>query len=162
MAIRVIRTKEDPALREVALEVKKITPQIKKLLDELAETMYDAEGVGLAAPQVGIAKRLIVIDVQDENGLLKLINPLIIARKGRETTPEGCLSFPGVAGEVERDETVIVQATDPDGNMVRICASGLLARAFQHEIDHLDGILFVDRVTCFIGEQNGEVGREKG
>ena len=161
MAIRVIRTKEDPALREVALEVKKITPQIKKLLDELAETMYDAEGVGLAAPQVGIAKRLIVIDVQDENGLLKLINPLIIARKGRETTPEGCLSFPGVAGEEERDATVTVQATDPDGNTVQICASGLLARAFQHEIDHLDGILFVDRVTSLRIAENSEAGREE-
>ncbi|MBS4008301.1 MAG: peptide deformylase [Clostridium sp.] len=161
MAIRVIRTKEDPALREVALEVKKITPQIRKLLDELAETMYAADGVGLAAPQVGIAKRLIVIDVQDENGLLKLINPLIIERKGREKAAEGCLSFPGVAGEVERDETVTVQATDPDGNTLQICASGLLARAFQHEIDHLDGILFVDRVTCFIGDEDRKAGQEE-
>ncbi|MBT9139986.1 MAG: Peptide deformylase 1 [Dehalococcoidia bacterium] len=161
MAIRVIRTKEDPALREVALEVKKITPQVRKLLDELAETMYAAEGVGLAAPQVGIAKRLIVIDAQDQNGLLKLINPLIIERKGKEKAPEGCLSFPGVVGEVERDEIVTVQATDPDGHTVQICASGLLARAFQHEIDHLDGILFVDRVTCFISDENREVGREE-
>lgn len=161
MAIRVIRTKEDPVLREVALEVKKITPQVKKLLDELAETMYAAEGVGLAAPQVGIPKRLIVIDVQDENGLLKLINPLIIERKGREAAPEGCLSFPGVAGEVERDETVTVQAIDLDGNTVQISASGLLARAFQHEIDHLDGILFVDRVTCFLKNEDREGNREE-
>lgn len=161
MAIRVIRKKLDPVLREVALEVKKITPQVKKLLDELAETMYAAEGVGLAAPQVGIAKRLIVIDVQDQNGLLKLINPLIIAREGRETAPEGCLSFPGVAGEVERDETVTVQATDIEGNTVLISASGLLARAFQHEIDHLDGILFVDRVTCFLKNEGKEVTMEE-
>lgn len=150
MAIRVIRTKGDPVLREVALAVQEITPQVKKLLDDMVETMYDAEGVGLAAPQVGIGKRIIVIDVLDENGLLKLINPVIMKREGKEAAVEGCLSFPGVAGEVERDVKVTVLAMDVDGNPVEICASGLLARAFQHEIDHLDGILFVDRASRFI------------
>lgn len=159
MAIRVIRTKEDPVLREVALAVKEVTPQIKKLLDDLAETMYGAAGVGLAAPQVGIAKRLIVIDVQDVNGLFKLINPVITERRGKEAIVEGCLSFPGVAGEVERDEFVTVKAIDVEGNTVEICASGLLARAFQHEIDHLDGILFVDRVSHFLEDEDNEQNR---
>lgn len=152
MAIRVIRKNGDPVLRELAREVNEITPQIKQLLDDMAETMYDAEGVGLAAPQVGIGKRLLVIDALDEHGLLKLINPVIVSRSGRETAVEGCLSFPGVAGEVERSEDVTVRALDPDGKTVEFCATGLLARAFQHEIDHLDGILFVDRVIRFIEE----------
>ena len=153
MAIRIIRTKEDPVLRQKALEVKEITPQIKKLLEDMAETMYDAQGVGLAAPQVGIAKRIIVIDVQNEVGLLKLINPVVVEQVGSENAVEGCLSFPGMAGEVERCTSVTVRATDPDGNPVELCASGLLARAFQHEIDHLDGVLFVDRVTRFVEEE---------
>lgn len=153
MAIRVIRTKGDPVLREVALEVQEITPLLKKLIDDMVETMYDAEGVGLAAPQVGIGKRIIVIDVLDENGLLKLINPVIVKRDGKETAVEGCLSFPGVAGEVERDVKVTIRAMDADGNPVELCASGLLARAFQHEIDHLDGILIVDRASRFIEEE---------
>ncbi|MDW7650232.1 MAG: peptide deformylase [Bacillota bacterium] len=153
MAIRVIRTKEDPVLREKALEVKDITPQVKQLLEDMKETMYDAQGVGLAAPQIGIAKRIIVVDVQDENGLLMLINPVIVESEGAESAVEGCLSFPGIAGEVERNASVTVRATDPEGNQVQICASGLLARAFQHEIDHLDGVLFVDRVTRFVEEE---------
>ena len=153
MAIRVIRTKGDPVLREVALEVQEITPQLKKLLDDMVETMYDAEGVGLAAPQIGISKRMIVIDVQDDNGLLKLINPVIIKSEGKESAVEGCLSFPGVAGEVERDLKVTIRALNEKGNPVELCASGLLARAFQHEIDHLDGILFVDRTSRFVEEE---------
>ncbi|EEG76714.1 peptide deformylase [Dethiobacter alkaliphilus] len=153
MAIRIIRTTGDPVLREKAKEVPEITPQVKKLLEDMVETMYDAEGIGLAAPQVGISKRIIVIDVQDETGVLKLINPEIISGEGKETSVEGCLSFPGVAGEVERDESVTVRAQDPDGNTVEICASGLLARAFQHEIDHLDGILFVDKVTRLLEQK---------
>lgn len=156
MAIRIIRQKEDPVLRETAKAVREITPQLLALLDDMVETMYDAQGVGLAAPQVGISKRVIVIDVQDENGLLKLINPEITGRNGKETAVEGCLSFPGVAGEVERDETVTVRALDTAGQMVEICASGLLARAFQHEIDHLNGIMFVDRVTRFIEDTEQE------
>jgi peptide deformylase len=156
MAIRIIRTNGDPVLRERALVVREITPPIRQLLDDMAETMYDAEGVGLAAPQVGISKRLIVIDVQDENGLLKLINPEITQRDGRESAVEGCLSFPGRAGEVDRDLSVTVRAQDPQGNVVEICASGLLARAFQHEIDHLDGILFVDRVSRFVEDDKEE------
>lgn len=150
MALRQIRTNGDPVLRQKAHPVKVITPQIIKLLNDMAETMYDANGVGLAAPQIGIAKRLVVIDVADENNLLKLINPEIIARSGRETAIEGCLSFPGVAGEVERAGSVTVKALVPTGETIELQATGLLARALQHEIDHLDGILFVDRVSRFV------------
>ncbi|NLZ39373.1 MAG: peptide deformylase [Firmicutes bacterium] len=150
MALRQIRKNGDPVLRQKAHPVKKITPQIIKLLNDMAETMYDANGVGLAAPQIGISKRLIVIDVADEHNLLKLINPEIIASSGKETAIEGCLSFPGIAGEVERAEAVTVRALIPAGDTIELKATGLLARALQHEIDHLDGILFVDRVSRFV------------
>ncbi len=150
MALRQIRKNGDPVLRQKAHPVKKITPQIIKLLNDMAETMYDANGVGLAAPQIGISKRLIVIDVADEHNLLKLINPDIIASSGKETAIEGCLSFPGIAGEVERAEAVTVRALIPAGDTIELKATGLLARALQHEIDHLDGILFVDRVSRFV------------
>jgi peptide deformylase len=153
MAIRQIRIQSDPVLRKKAREVREITPTITKLLDDMAETMYDAQGVGLAAPQIGISKRLVVIDVQDEKGLLKLINPKITVRSGRETAIEGCLSFPGIAGEVERAAEVTVEALDETGNKISFVAEGLLARACQHEIDHLDGVLFVDRVTRFIEQE---------
>jgi peptide deformylase len=154
MAIRIIRKTGDPVLREAARDVKEITPQILALLDDMVDTMADAEGVGLAAPQVGISKRLIIVDVRDEHGLLKMINPVIVSRQGKETDIEGCLSFPGIVGEVERDEQVTVQALGADGRQLEICAVGLLARALQHEIDHLDGILLVDRAIRFVEEKN--------
>ena len=154
MAIRIIRKKGDSVLREVSRDVKEITPQILALLDDMVDTMADAEGVGLAAPQIGISKRLIIVDARDEHGLLKLINPEIVSRQGRQTDVEGCLSFPGLAGEVERDEQVTVRALAVDGRRLEICATGLMARALQHEIDHLDGILFVDRVIRFIEENS--------
>ncbi len=154
MAIRIIRREGDPVLREKARDVREINTQILALLDDMAETMNDAEGVGLAATQIGISKRLIVVDIKDEHGLLKLINPVIIHREGRESAVEGCLSLPGVAGEVERDATVTVRALTPEGEEKVICATGLLARAFQHEIDHLDGILFVDRATRIIEKED--------
>jgi len=154
MAIRIIRKYGDPLLREKAAAVRVITPQILALLDDMAQTMDDAEGVGLAAPQVGIGKRLIVVDVKDQYGLLKLVNPIIIRRDGRETAVEGCLSLPGLTGEVERDARVTVRALTWAGEEAEICAQGLLARALQHEIDHLDGILFVDREVRFVAEQD--------
>jgi peptide deformylase len=147
MAIRIIRKNGDPVLREAAGVVREITPHVLALLDDMAQTMADADGVGLAAPQVGIGKRLIVVDIREEPGLLKLINPVIIGREGRETAVEGCLSLPGLLGEVERDAKVTVRALTPGGEVTEICAAGLLARALQHEIDHLDGILFVDRAA---------------
>lgn len=156
MAIRLIRKTQDPVLRLVSREVKDISPQLITLMEDMAETMYAAEGVGLAAPQVGINKRIIVIDVQDKHGLLKLVNPEIVSGEGKECSIEGCLSFPGIAGEVEREESVTVRALTPEGKTVEISGSGLLARALQHEIDHLDGILFVDRVIRFIEPEEKE------
>jgi peptide deformylase len=142
MAIRMIVNHPDLVLREKAKEVKTITPNVIKLLDDLAETMYDAEGVGLAAPQVGILKRIAVVDCGD--GLIELINPEIIHTEGEEIGSEGCLSIPGLTGEVKRHEKVKVRALDRDGKEQIYSGEGLLARAFQHEIDHLNGILFLD------------------
>ncbi len=156
MAQRIIRKNGDEVLRRKAAAVGKITPGIRVLLDDMAETMYAADRVGLAAPQVGISKRLVVIDVRDEHGLLKLVNPEIVDKNGAVVAVEGCLSFPGLAGEVERAETVTVKALDVEGRPVEIVADGLLARAFQHEIDHLDGILFIDKVIRFVNEEEAE------
>lgn len=144
MAIRIIVTEPDEVLHQVAKEVKKITPNVQKLLTDMADTMYDAEGVGLAAPQVGILKRLIVIDVGDENGLIELINPEIVSEEGEQFGPEGCLSIPGYRGDVRRALTVTVKGLDRNGKEVTYTGSELLARAFLHEIDHLNGVLYTD------------------
>ncbi|MDQ0193169.1 peptide deformylase [Paenibacillus wynnii] len=144
MAIRMIVLEPDDVLHKRAKEVAVVTPNVKKLLDDMAHTMYDAEGVGLAAPQVGILKRLIVIDADDENGLIKMINPEIIHSEGEQLGPEGCLSIPGINGDVRRAETVTVRGLNREGEEITITGSGLLARAFQHEIDHLNGVLFTD------------------
>ncbi|KGE16716.1 peptide deformylase [Paenibacillus wynnii] len=144
MAIRMIVLEPDDVLHKRAKEVAVVTSNVKKLLDDMAHTMYDAEGVGLAAPQVGILKRLIVIDADDENGLIKMINPEIIHSEGEQLGPEGCLSIPGINGDVRRAETVTVRGLNRDGEEITITGSGLLARAFQHEIDHLNGVLFTD------------------
>lgn len=133
----------DSVLREKARRVPTITPNVLKLLDNMAETMYDAQGVGLAAPQVGVSKRIVVIDVGD--GLIELINPEIIHREGNEVDFEGCLSVPGIRGEVKRAAKVAVKAIDRTGKALTLEGDGLLARAFQHELDHLDGILFIDK-----------------
>lgn len=144
MAIRLIVKEPDEVLHKTAKEVTKITPNVQKLMDDMAETMYDAEGVGLAAPQVGILKRIIVIDVGDENGLIAMINPEIVERDGEQLGPEGCLSIPGLNGDVRRAMTVTVKGLNRDGEEFVVTGSGLLARAFQHEIDHLNGVLFTD------------------
>ena len=144
MAIRIIVLEPDEVLHQIAKEVTKITPNVQKLLNDMADTMYDAEGVGLAAPQVGILKRLIVVDVGDENGLIKLINPELVSSEGEQFGPEGCLSIPGINGDVRRAETVTVKGLDPDGKEITITGSGLLARCFLHEIDHLNGVIFTD------------------
>ena len=133
----------DPVLREKARRVPNITPNVLKLLDNMAETMYDAQGVGLAAPQVGVSKRIVVIDVGD--GLIELINPEIIHREGTEADFEGCLSIPGIRGEVKRAAKVAVKAMDRTGSVITREGDGLLARAFQHELDHLEGVLFIDK-----------------
>lgn len=154
MAIRIIVKHPDPILREKALEVRKINANIIKLLDDMADTMYDAEGVGLAAPQVGISKRVAVIDTGDEeHGLIELINPEIISKSGEQLGPEGCLSFPGLLGDVRRAMVCKVRALNRDGETFEIEGEGLLARALQHEIDHLNGILFTEFVERYYDKQ---------
>jgi peptide deformylase len=140
MAVRVIRKLDDEVLRKKSKRVEKIDGRIQTLLDDMAETMYKAEGVGLAAPQVGILRRVIVIDVGE--GLLKLINPELISYSGEQIDIEGCLSIPDVHGEVKRPESVVVRALNEKGEKVEILGSDLLARALCHEIDHLNGLLF--------------------
>jgi len=144
MAIRIIVKHPDEILREKAKPVKAVTPSIQKLLTDMAETMYDAPGVGLAAPQIGISKRVIVIDVGDEHGLIEMVNPEILESSGEQFGPEGCLSIPGLQGDVRRKNKVKVKGLDRNGNEYTIEAEGFLARAFQHEIDHLNGVLFID------------------
>ena len=151
MGVLEIKTVGDPVLRTRAKHVKHITRSIKTLLEDMAATMYASNGVGLAAPQVGVSKRAIVVDAGD--GLLALINPEIIRREGSETGIEGCLSIPGVFGEVERALKVTVEALDPDGKRKWVEGEGLLARALQHEIDHLAGVLFVDRAKRVFREE---------
>ncbi|MEW4370493.1 peptide deformylase [Paenibacillus kandeliae] len=144
MAIRIIVKEPDEVLHKKAKEVTKITPNVQKLLTDMAETMYDADGVGLAAPQVGILKRVIVVDVGDDNGLIELINPEIVSSSGEQLGSEGCLSIPALNGEVRRAMEVTVKGLDRDGKEITITGTELLARALQHEIDHLNGVLFTD------------------
>ena len=140
MAIREIRKYDDPALYKVCRPVEKFDERLGELLDDMAETMYQANGVGLAAPQVGILRRVVVIDVGD--GIIELVNPRILRTAGSETTSEGCLSFPGEYGLVERPTEVEIEAEDRHGKTFRMTGHDLLARAFCHETDHLDGKLF--------------------
>lgn len=145
MAEADIRRNPDPVLRKAAKPVRKVNRQVRELLEEMARTMRRARGVGLAAPQIGISRRLVVVDVGE--GLLELINPEIVQAEGSETAVEGCLSVPGMVGEVPRYQKVTVTALNREGRQIWVEAEGLLARALQHEIDHLNGVLFLDRAT---------------
>ena len=148
MAIREIREKGDEILYKKCKAVVKFDEKLHILLDDMYETMQSRDGVGLAAPQVGILKRAVVIDVGD--GKIELINPEIVEESGEQTGSEGCLSVPGVFGEVTRPNVVTVKAQDRNGKWFNITGKELLARAFCHEIEHLDGKLFLDRVIRFI------------
>ena len=144
MAIRVIRTEEDPVLRKISKPVKEVTPKIITLIDDMLDTMYEAMGVGLAAPQVGILKRIVVIDVGE--GPIVLINPEIIEEEGSQTGQEGCLSVPGKAGMVTRPNHVVVRAYDENMEQFELEGEELLARCICHECAHLHGQLYVDLV----------------
>ena len=143
MAIREIRKIGDDVLRKVSKRVEKIDHKILELLEDMAETMYKANGIGLAAPQVGILKRIVVIDIGD--GIIELINPEILEESGEQEDIEGYLSIPGVVGEVKRPYRVRVEALNRDGQKFVVEGEGLLARALCHEMDHLDGVLFIDK-----------------
>ncbi len=149
MAIREIRILGDPVLRARAEPVAVVDDDVRTLIDDMLETMYAADGVGLAAPQVGVGKRVIVVDVRDPDAPpFALVNPEIVqASEELDRGEEGCLSIPGLREIVERPASVVVEGLDRDGKPRRIEATGLLARALQHEVDHLDGILFIDRVS---------------
>ena len=144
MALRTIRVEGDPVLTKVSRPVDKMTPRNHELIMDMLDTMYDAMGVGLAAPQVGILKRIVVIDVGE--GPIVLINPEILETSGEQTGDEGCLSVPGMAGQVTRPNYVKVKALDIDMNEGEYEGEGLLARAFCHEIDHLDGHMYTELV----------------
>ena len=148
MAIRNIRKLGDDVLRKKCRSVDVIDDRIITLLDDMEDTLYFSQGVGLAAPQVGILKRIAVIDVGD--GLIELINPEIIKTSGVQDGAEGCLSVPGKFGNVERPFKVTVKATDRHGKEFEVTGEELLARALCHEIDHLDGVIFVDKVSEYI------------
>ena len=151
MAIRTILQYPDPRLREVAEPVDQVDDEIRTLVEDMAETMYAAPGVGLAANQIGVNKRIFVIDIADEDepsDLRVFINPEIIERDGQIVFNEGCLSFPGVSEEVKRAERVKVRALGADGKPFEVEADGLLAVAIQHETDHLNGVLMIDKLNA--------------
>lgn len=143
MAVYQIVKKGDEILREEAKTIREITPNILKLLDNMRDTMYAAKGVGLAAPQIGVSKRAIVVDVGDD--LLELVNPAIVISEGEQTDTEGCLSIPGLVGEVTRAYKVKVRALNREGQEIELEREEMAARALQHEIDHLNGVLFTDK-----------------
>ena len=135
----------DPLLRQRSKKVSRIDSSIERLIDDMIETMHDAGGVGLAAPQVGVLLRVIVIELPGEE-LIALINPEIVKRAGEQEVTEGCLCLPGYKGELKRSQTVTVKGRDRNGKMVRIRGEGLMAEALEHEIDHLNGTLYIDHL----------------
>ena len=161
MAIRKIREIGDPILNKVSKVVTEITPRTKFLIDDMIETMYDADGVGLAAPQVGVLKRIVVIDTTGED-LLVLINPEIIEQDGEQEGYEGCLSVPGKSGLVRRPNHVKVRALNEQMEQIEIEGEELLARALCHEIEHLDGHLYVERVEGDLVDNSELMKSEEG
>lgn len=148
MSVREVRFLGDPVLRETCREVEAVDEEIRSLVDDLVETMYAQDGIGLAAPQIGVPLRVFVYDVRDDDvepGVL--VNPRIVDATGMQREVEGCLSIPGLEEVVERMDRVVVEGLDRDGTPVRVEAEGLLSRCLQHENDHLEGVLFIDRVS---------------
>ena len=158
MALREIRVQGDPVLGKVCKPITEVTPKIVDLIDDMIETMYEANGVGLAAPQVGILKRLVVIDVGE--GPIVMINPTIVYADGEQTGSEGCLSVPGKAGQVTRPNHVIARFFDEEMNECEVEGTELLARAICHELDHLDGHIYVEKVEGELYDVNYDVDEE--
>lgn len=159
MALREIRIMGDPVLTKVCREVTEVTPKIVELIDDMLETMYEANGVGLAAPQVGILKRIVTIDIGE--GPIILINPTIVESSGEQCGDEGCLSLPGKAGQVTRPNYVKVHAFDENMEEFEIEGTELLARAFCHELDHLDGHMYTEKVEGSIHDVSYDVEDEE-
>lgn len=154
MALRTIRILGDPVLNKVCREVTEVTPKIKVLIDDMLETMYEAEGVGLAAPQVGVLRRIVTIDIGE--GPIIMINPRIVSADGEQVGGEACLSYPGKAGQVTRPNHVVARALDENMEEFEIEATELLARAICHEIDHLDGHMYTEFVEGDIYDVEAE------
>lgn len=150
MAIRNIRKEGDPILLKKSRKVDKIDERIEILIKDMLDTMYESEGVGLAAPQVGILKRIIVIDIGNGEEPTIIINPIIVSEEGNQEEVEGCLSVPGKAGIVNRPSDITVKGLDIEGNEIQVEGKEFLARALSHEIDHLEGVLFIDKVVKYI------------
>ncbi len=150
MAVLEIKKYPDDILKKKASEITDINGNIQKLIDDMIETMYKSNGIGLAAPQVGVSKRLIIVDIsprEENNSLIVIINPQIVSTEGEVLSEEGCLSLPGFITRLKRNEKVFVKGFDRKGKEIQIETDGLLSRAIQHEIDHLEGILLIDRIS---------------
>jgi peptide deformylase len=146
MAVLKVRRYGDPVLRRRAPAVEAVTPEIRRLAEDMIDTMYDEVGIGLAAPQVGASLRLMVVGDEEGRGAQVLVNPAITDQGGSVTAEEGCLSLPGIFAQVTRSEWVTLDAHDLNGRPLSVTARGMRARVFQHEIDHLDGVLFIDHL----------------
>jgi peptide deformylase len=146
VALLDVRLYGDPMLRRKAAPVREVTPELRQVISDMVETMFDQVGIGLAAPQVGIPYRLLVMD-DGKGGARALINPVITRRSGSVVEEEGCLSLPGIYADVERSRSITVEATDEEGQAFDLDATGMQARVIQHEMDHLDGILFIDHLS---------------
>jgi len=152
VAVYEILTLNDPVLREKCGPVSRINAGVLRLLDNMKDTIYEADGVGVASPQDGLSKRVVVLDVGE--GLIELINPEIVEMEGEQTGAEGCLSIPNTRGKVKRAKRVLVKSLDRNGEEFTIEGLDMLARVLQHEIDHLEGILFIDRAESVVKERN--------
>ena len=161
MAVYRILASSDPLLRQVAKPVNKINTGVFRVLDNMADSMKNANGVGLAAPQIGVSKRIIVVDA-GEGGLIELINPEIIESSGLQTGREGCLSVPGMHGMVTRSQRVLIKGLDREGNEQVYEGTDYLARVFQHEVDHLDGIIYIDLVEELEEDDEEDFDEEEG
>jgi len=156
VSVRKIVLSPDPVLEQPCTEVTVFDKKLAKLLNDMYDTMLEFDGVGLAAPQIGIGKRIAVVDIDDGSGTIELINPVLLSADGEQTGPEGCLSFPGLFGEVSRPYSIKVQAQNRRGKWFTIEAEDFLARAILHEMDHLDGVLFTSKISRYLEEDELE------